>query len=52
MKKIMMSMLVMIFCISIPVSTFSQDVEGVEDDFHIIIDATDTSEQIYEINGI
>ncbi|KGR84031.1 hypothetical protein CD30_19365 [Ureibacillus massiliensis 4400831 = CIP 108448 = CCUG 49529] len=54
MKRFMMSMLVMILCISMPLVTFAQSIEESEDedDFHIVIDATDTSEQIYQIDGI
>ncbi len=52
MKKILMSMLVMILCISLPVFAFAQDTVELEDDFHIVSDATATSEQVYEINGI
>ncbi|EKU41758.1 hypothetical protein C518_3203 [Lysinibacillus fusiformis ZB2] len=55
MKKWMMSMLTMILCIVTPVAAFAQEAETeepTEKGFLLEIDASDNSEQVYEIDGI
>ncbi|GLC87680.1 hypothetical protein [Lysinibacillus piscis] len=55
MKKWILSILTMILCMVTPVAAFAQNTETEEfseEGFHLTLDATDTSEQVYEINGI
>ncbi|WP_197413035.1 hypothetical protein [Lysinibacillus sp. F5] len=50
-----MSMLTMILCIVTPVAAFAQEeetAEPTEGGFHLEINASDNSEQVYEIDGI
>ncbi|WP_286923348.1 hypothetical protein [Lysinibacillus sp. UBA6686] len=51
----MMSLLTMILCIVTPVAAFAQEAETeepTEEGFLLEIDASDNSEQVYEIDGI
>jgi hypothetical protein len=50
MKRFMMIMWVMILCIATPMATFAQNAEEPRDDFHIVIDAMDNSEQVWYVN--
>lgn len=55
MKKWIIGMLTMILCIITPLAAFAQNTEtrkSKEGDFILELDATDTSEKVYVINGI
>lgn len=45
-------MLTRILCIVTPVTAFAQNAESTDEGFHLELDASDTSEQVYEINSI
>lgn len=45
-------MLTMILCIVTPIAAFAQNEEFNDEGFHLEIDASDNSEQVYVIDGI